>query len=289
MASRSTWQLEANQATLAGLGATLRLDRPEEGIQQIPGVGGSVTRGGGSAGVRATNPGAPGLLCLRPTSAPGARLALKDAYTRGSDLVACYAPSEGFPYETEVYWRVERVDAARGTLLLTLILSVETQLLDSRPAVTVSSHIAATHAATHAADAGLAADAGRAVAEVVGGLQPRVSPDGGSILTPLPAAGGDSVGDTPRAWLEAVHPSDQAEAQLETLPLAGAADTQAGAAADTNASTAGHRWRLFERFLEKGVIRRARLSAALVAGDQIAEQAAQLREEFGRQEPPLTV
>jgi hypothetical protein len=73
---------------------------------------------------------------LRELVAPN-RLPL-DLYTRGCDLVATYAASESRNVQTQLYWRGVDFAGARG---LEVILSAQTHLLDSRPALATLSHL----------------------------------------------------------------------------------------------------------------------------------------------------
>lgn len=179
-----------------------------------------------------------------PDGAAAGELLLADAYLRGRDLIAHYEPTEAFPFRTELYWRRPPADApAEG---LTLIVSVETDLLDTRPTLLVHSSPPGDAIKTYD-DQGALASPGAAVAAVATGAH--------------------------RAWCETLHPSDRSEATLEL-------DAPAN-------GRVGIRWRLFSRFLEKGVIRRARLAATLLPADESAARQ-RFTESFAAQAPPLT-
>ncbi|QDT67418.1 hypothetical protein MalM25_03160 [Planctomycetes bacterium MalM25] len=57
---------------------------------------------------------------------PGA----SDAYTRGGDRVTTHAPSEAFPFQTQLLWSAAKV---AGGVAVTLTVSLQTDLLDSQP------------------------------------------------------------------------------------------------------------------------------------------------------------
>lgn len=212
------WRIDGDHAELPTLGAAIDLARPELGVRGV------------------LSP-LHGVMGVRP-AAPGARFALTDAYPRGADLVARYGPCEAFPFRTEVYWRADtRADAA--TTGLQMIVSVETDLLDTYPELHVSSRITPPGLAT-------ATDPGNGYAE--------------------------ATLDDYRLWCEAVHPTDLPEAAHEWR---------------RQPSFEVSHWRLFARFLEKGVIRRARLAGALLPSGG-AEAAAHWRQAFVDQPTPLT-
>ncbi len=195
------------------------------GLTQIPGLAGSA-------------------LQITPNVASQQSLVLQDAYVRGSDLVAHYQPSDGFPFRTEIYWRLEQNnELPRDAIQLTVIVSVETDLLDTCPELLLATRLEDT--------------------EVVA-------------QSPSPAGYCRLVGVTGGAtWLEALHPSDSAEATLSTTGSQG--------------GSGGLEWTLFSRFLEKGVIRRARLSAILLPSNVSDEQLSNLYQGFCQQAVPLTV
>ena len=63
-------------------------------------------------------------------------------YARGDDFVSVHPPSQSFPFRTQLVWSVETLDAAPRCVLLTLTLSLQTDLLDTRPAIVLSSDLA---------------------------------------------------------------------------------------------------------------------------------------------------
>ena len=66
-----------------------------------------------------------------------------EAYTRCGDLVGIYAPTDRHPFRSQVYWRLSSYtppEAPSGALAsLELVASKQTDLLESRPDLTVTS------------------------------------------------------------------------------------------------------------------------------------------------------
>lgn len=56
--------------------------------------------------------------------------AANDSYTRGVDRVSTHAASESFPFQTQLLWSVADVT---GGVAVTLTVSLQTDLLDTRP------------------------------------------------------------------------------------------------------------------------------------------------------------
>ncbi len=79
-----------------------------------------------------------------PQSSEGARWPMKvaDAYVRGGDLAASYATSPDSHYSPQIYWQLEEkhMPAVCG---VSLVVSVQTDLLDSHPGIRVCTRLAA--------------------------------------------------------------------------------------------------------------------------------------------------
>ena len=60
---------------------------------------------------------------------------IHDAYVRGNDLVVTYSETEQRPFSLQVYWRATA--AEQGVTELDMILSLQTELLESFPGVAV--------------------------------------------------------------------------------------------------------------------------------------------------------
>jgi hypothetical protein len=68
-------------------------------------------------------------------------LAIADAYVRGCDLVTSYQPSADWPYTPQIYWRADKSGRVDGLVhSLSLLVSVQTHLLDTWPRIAVGSH-----------------------------------------------------------------------------------------------------------------------------------------------------
>ncbi|QDU59163.1 hypothetical protein [Aeoliella mucimassa] len=62
-----------------------------------------------------------------------------DCYVRGDDLVCVLAPSEAFPFTTQLYWTLRTLDSTlKPTAAVTLSLSIRTELLDTEPAIAIT-------------------------------------------------------------------------------------------------------------------------------------------------------
>ena len=69
-------------------------------------------------------------------------LAVADFYIRGNDLVATYQPADAWPYAPQIYWRANPSPETTGVLAsMSLLVSVQTQLLDTHPKIMVASQI----------------------------------------------------------------------------------------------------------------------------------------------------
>src|SRR6187401_1501822 len=75
------------------------------------------------------------------TAGPGPRppvIEVQERYIRGCDFVATYARSNDFPVAPQFYWRAA-LHQEQSAVQVQMILSVQTDLLDSHPEATVSS------------------------------------------------------------------------------------------------------------------------------------------------------
>ena len=69
---------------------------------------------------------------------------LADAYVRGRDLVASYAPTDTWPYSPTIYWTADALESHSEILAsLSLVVSIQTNLLDTHPRLDVRSELAA--------------------------------------------------------------------------------------------------------------------------------------------------
>lgn len=190
-------------------------------------------------------------------------LAVADAYVRGGDLVATYQPADAWPYAPQIYWRADRPESVDNLLgSLALLVSVQTHLLGTCPRITVTSEIASDEV-LHVVPAGSAsAHAEPLTAQRDCTLQPR------SGLCCLVRR----LADAPFSYAEIMPASDFRELTVRH-GADGACRTQ---------------WKLFADFLEKGVIRRARLQAAFLPRQDDVELAAACCQALEGRPLPLT-
>lgn len=180
-----------------------------------------------------------------PSAGEGLEAPLAEAYARGNDLVACYAPTHDWPYSSQIYWRLEESYAVAGALAgAMLMVSVETDLLDSHPRINVSTQLAADEALFLELD-DQHADARSLDARPPG--EKTLITRCGCLLLRLP--------DGKTSYAEMAHPSD-----FQELTVTG-----------EQSKSWQVSWQLFAHFLEKGVIRRARMVGAfLPRADDVA-------------------
>ncbi len=191
-----------------------------------------------------------------------------DYYRRGVDVVGIYSPTDTWPFRTQIYWRAQLSGAVPGLATIELMVSVQTDLLDSQPRVLAGSSLVGNEA--------------RQLVDPAEGRFEAWQPKNGSdlqrsaphkcscTLMRLP----DGTG----SFVELVHPVDFGRTEL----------TRLGPAEAGNASLWSLKHPLFAEALEKGVILRARLLAAFVGPENDEAQAAALYREFADSEPPLT-
>ena len=222
----SSWTFEASVAKLrAGpLSARFDVTRPDLGLQYI-----QLNARDLAGQLLAVHRHADDV-----TSKPAWPLPLADAYIRGDDLVATYKPIDDWPYSPQLYWSATPLDAGTEVLAsLSLLISVETHLLDTWPRIAVSSQLAC--------DQLLQVNSATGIAESLKPTQ-TIGPSK-DICCVL-----HRLADLPISYVEIMPASDFRE--LAVLQVKGS----------------GYRaeWRLFADFLEKGVIRKARLQGAFL-------------------------
>lgn len=176
---------------------------------------------------------------------------------------------EDHPLRTTVYWTAAPTDTGEATSdQLSLTISVETDLLDSQPELKVSTQLQVEEMLCVQCPA-----MGNPVVQNVeqGAKALSISSDGavgcverGLVLYRL--AGGKF------SLAEMVHPDD-----FRQLDVNWSAD-----------GTASANWRVFGQFLEKGVIRRARISGVLLPREDDIGTAAEAFQQFAESEAVLT-
>jgi hypothetical protein len=189
-----------------------------------------------------------------------------ERYLRGGDLVATYADQPAAAMRTQIYWRAAAHERHRAIAAISLVVSVQTSLLDSHPALAARSQLVASEAYR-------LTDAER-----------------GTFASILPAVhdevAADDVDDAPQCYLfrlpgrqysyaEMVQPSDERHSHWEGW-LHGT---------DYRLQL---QHELFPRWLEKGVILRARVLGVLLDRQDDKACAAAHWAAFLRDELPLT-
>lgn len=129
MSGAASWQLSGNEARLrcGELTASLDARAPRRGLHQVE------WRGRRFEGSRLL------AVMLDATNAE----TLADLYQRGGDLIARYGQTTERPFAVQAYWRASVISAGDDRFACCdLLVSVETQLLDSRPLVDAASELA---------------------------------------------------------------------------------------------------------------------------------------------------
>lgn len=253
------WKLEGNRGKLARdrFSAAVDAASPEEGVCQLLLDGHSLSGAAGGASVLSVN--------WSPPESAGP--APSEVFVRDADLVAFYGQSKAYPFRREIYWRSADTEDVPSTLMaMDLVVSIQTDLLDSHPSIHVNSRLPSAREALTLA----APDANRfepleptseaAVVAQPGGL--------GCVLLRLPPMDNGIA----YSYAEMVHPGDlgqmslfwSSEGQTEITHL------------------------LLSDFLEKGVIRRARLRGVFLDREGDAEAAANWYRALVSERLPLT-
>jgi hypothetical protein len=241
-----TWQLEKHRASIAlddRLRASIDLLRPSSGLE---------LRAQG-AQIKAMAVDLPELNSSDATTQ-------LDAWVRDRDLVATYAETDKRRTRGQIYWRVQPHGPA-DSHAIELVVSVQTSLLDSDPALSVRTRASASEVLRLIdPQAHVAAPVDSREAEPASFCDPATP---ACFVLRLPVDG--------LSYVEMVHPTDFAETTIVR--------------AQQNVELSN---RLFHGRLEKGVILRSRLRALLVpTSDDVALASACYRE-FAASEPPLT-
>lgn len=186
-------------------------------------------------------------------------LEVREHYVREQDFVATFAPKRPGNLTPQLYWRA-RLHASSLAVQVEMILSLHTDLLDSRPETTIQS-IGVGSRLFHCA-----------------GLEPQNASELTAANSGAPIDGQSSrehlflfrnaaQGVT---YAEMVHPSDFVQAQLMPEPPPYLIST------------------LFPDRLEKGVIRRARVSGWFLPAENDVAMACKLAQQFVHEPLPLT-
>lgn len=188
-------------------------------------------------------------------------LPVADAYVRGNDLVATYQAVEAWPYSPQVYWRAGALDMVEGVhASMSLIVSVQTQLLDTCPQITVSSQAQSKEA-----------------------LSLVITENGDAEIGPIASGNWEAPRGTTYCIIRRLNDSP-----LSLVEFASAGDYLAVRSRPDLQGGMLSEWRLFAEFLEKGVIRRARVNSAIVPQENDVELAIECRGAMESLPLPLT-
>jgi hypothetical protein len=188
-------------------------------------------------------------------------LPIADVYIRGNDLVATYLAVEAWPYSPQVYWRAAALDAVDGVRAsLSLIVSMQTQLLDTCPQITVSS---------------------QALSKGTLGLV--ITEGGDAEIGPINGGNWEAPRGTTYCIIRRLSKSP-----LSLIEFASSSDYLAVRSRPDSHGNTLSEWRLFAEFLEKGVIRRARVNSALVPQENDIELAVECSRAMENLPLPLT-
>jgi hypothetical protein len=181
---------------------------------------------------------------------------IEESYTRGPDLVATYAQPSNHTVRPQVYWRA-LIDESKRQFGVDLIVSMQTSLLASVPATDCVSMYPARQCIVMRPDLSLEH------------LDCMTCPDWTAVQSPAVIIRHREFDLDLTAM---VHPSDWTTTKIR-------------ASEDQYMQV---RFDLFDESLEKGVIRRGRLRAALLPRRDAQARLVELFEQFAALEPPLT-
>jgi hypothetical protein len=246
----SAWHIDRGSAQLqhAHLAATIDLARPARGLVGLR-VGNDCLEGAGLLGIEL------------PSSVVSGAGMLGACHGCGSRVTAACGESKDWPVRVEATWRALGPSGPNAPLAtLELVVSVETQVPDTRPELAVGSVLPTTSASR-------LVDAPTPRFETIGELPCAIEPDAGPgcLLFRFP---GSEV-----SYAEMVHPLDFLQDRLECVT-----ESPRGVRL---------RHRLFGGRLEKGVILRARVCGVFLRREGDARIAAQSYTSFVAAEPPL--
>jgi hypothetical protein len=173
-------------------------------------------------------------------------LPVVDEYLRGYDLVASYQAVEDWPYAPQIYWQTNALDFVDGVAAsMSVLVSVQTHLLDTWPRISVVSQVASEELLHISLGENQQAEVERIDDE----------------KTSIAAGAGSCV-----IWRLRAVPMSYAEIMPATdfRQIAFRPNVEANSSAE---------WHVMADFLEKGVIRRARVHAAILPRENDVELA----------------
>jgi hypothetical protein len=247
---QAVWSLQGNLAELNCGNLSGRIDtaRPHSGLRE--------TALGHPHGVSSLL----GVHRVADSGSAGWPLMLTDTYVRGRDLVASYTPSNDWPFSPQLYWRAHPFQSIDGVLAsMSLLVSVQTHLLDTCPRIGVATQLPRGELSLVSMH-----ETGRPNVDPIKQGQ-SISPSGEEHCVVARPSG------LPFSYVEIMPSSDFHEVVLRP-----------------ESEHISFEWRLFADFLEKGVIRRARVLAAVLARENDIQVAADCCKAIERLELPLT-
>ncbi len=206
-----------------------------------------------------------------------------DAYIRGNDLVVTYAEAPPHRLRSQIYWRPiapsEFAPSHEKQIVAAfeLIVSSNTSLLDADPQSTVRTFLSSIAQITNFQRR----DSNQLVAQSISLPSSTGEPNP---ATPVDHTAGNTgcylarFDSTPYSYLEMIHPADFCGTRIHS---------QLAPPSKEPCTLIEHQ--LFRQRLEKGVILRARIRAALVTRQDDEACALSAYEHFAASEPPLTV
>jgi hypothetical protein len=247
---RAVWSLQGNLAELncGALSGRIDVTRPQSGLHRA--TLNSLPADISLMGVRHSD-------ALDDSSWPAP---LAEAYVRANDLVAAYQQTPDWPFAPQLYWRANLLRGIEGVIAsASLLVSVQTSLLDTCPKIGVTSTVPHSELLL-------------------------VSNNGSEQTRVEPLKKDTRISPSDENCCVLARSDDEAFSYVEFMP---ASDFhEAFFRVSTQASTI--EWRLFADFLEKGVIRRARIYAALLPRENDVEYALACCEASERLQLPLT-
>lgn len=236
----SAWTLSSGEARLEerALRATIDPANPQRGLV-APAIHSRPIEGRLLSISRAEPASATGANASQDSAASDWPLPLAETYVRGGDLVASYNASEEWPYAPQIYWSAGVLNDSQGAAAsIAILLSVQTHLLDTYPCIQIVTELPSAEICSV-----------RSIAEP----RPEVVPiPPGPNMAMAPGVEPCCVLWRPagEAWsyAEVMQASDFRQVELQHAPTPSASGGKCCV-----------RWHCFADFLEKGVIRRARL------------------------------
>lgn len=198
-----------------------------------------------------------------------------ELFVRGGDLVGIYPADESYPYRSQVYWRLDahpwEVSGQRALAAIELVVSQQTDLLDTLPVLQVVGRLPATECVILDLSSGRCdfIDAAHTTGQVYSLTNDR---------EPCALLFRSSRGFP--SYAELVHPLDFTRTDLQKKP--------AEASSNSTIAMMEVRHHLFARPLEKGVILRSRVLGLWLDPQDDAAVALAHFHHFANSEPPLT-